>query len=124
MDYELKPCPFCGGKALGPTDAWPHMVTCEDCGASVKGFRFGETGVYEAIEKWNRREPDVRRQRLQVHNIGNVDIPEGVSAEVFYTIMSGVVEALEHTERGESWPYETTCGPDYCEIGGENDAEQ
>ena len=116
MTIKLKPCPFCGGKALGPTDAWPHMVTCEDCGASVKGFRFGETGVYEAIEKWNRREPDVIRQRLQVHNIGNVDIPEGVSAEVFYAIMNGVVEALEHTERGESWPYETTCGPDNDDL--------
>ena len=51
----VKPCPFCGGKALGPTDAWPHMITCERCGASVKGFAWAEDGTREAVEKWNRR---------------------------------------------------------------------
>ena len=115
---ELKQCPFCGGKALGPTDAWPHMVTCEDCGASVKGFAYGEDGEKEAEQKWNRRDPEAQYHRLQVHNIGNVDIPEGMPIEDFHRVMNNVVEALEHTERGESWPYETTCGPDY-EIRGE-----
>ena len=51
----LKPCPFCGGKALGPTDAWPHMITCDQCGAGVKGFGYAAEGKREAIEKWNRR---------------------------------------------------------------------
>lgn len=46
------------------------------------------------------------RHRLEVHNIGNVDIPEGVTWEQFQAVMSGVVAALEHTDRGESWPYE------------------
>ena len=50
---QLKSCPFCGGNALGPTDAWPHMIICEKCGGSVKGF--SEEGEKEAIEKWNRR---------------------------------------------------------------------
>lgn len=46
------------------------------------------------------------RHRLEVHNIGNVDIPEGVTWEQFQAVMSNVVDALEHTDRGESWPYE------------------
>lgn len=46
------------------------------------------------------------RHRLEVHNIGNVDIPEGVTWEQFQAVMSGVVKALEHTDRGESWPYD------------------
>lgn len=46
------------------------------------------------------------RHRLEVHNIGNVDIPEGVTEEQFHAVMNNVVEALEHTDRGESWPYE------------------
>ena len=46
------------------------------------------------------------RHRLEVHNIGNVDIPEGVSWEQFHAVMENVVDALEHTDRGESWPYE------------------
>ncbi len=58
MPNELKPCPFCGGKALGPTDAWPHMITCERCGASVKGFKYAGAGAYEAIVKWNKRTTD------------------------------------------------------------------
>ena len=43
---------------------------------------------------------------LEVHNIGNVDIPEGVTWEQFQAVMENVVDALEHTDRGESWPYE------------------
>ena len=46
------------------------------------------------------------RRRLEVHNIGNVDIPEGVTWTQFQQIMEGVVDALEHTEKGESWPYD------------------
>lgn len=52
---KLLPCPFCGGEANGPTDAWPHMIVCGGCGASVKGFAMVEDGKREAIEKWNRR---------------------------------------------------------------------
>ena len=47
-----------------------------------------------------------QRHRLEVHNIGNVDVPEGVTWEQFQAVMSGVVKALEHTDRGESWPYD------------------
>lgn len=46
------------------------------------------------------------RHRLEIHNIGNVDVPEGVTWEQFQAVMSGVVKALEHTDRGESWPYD------------------
>ena len=53
---DLKPCPFCGGEAVGPTDAWPHMINCIQCGACVKGFNFAEDGKREAVEKWNRRD--------------------------------------------------------------------
>ena len=45
------------------------------------------------------------RHKLEAHNIGNVDMPEGVTEEQFYAVMSNVVTALEHTDRGESWPY-------------------
>jgi len=55
MEYELRPCPFCGGKACGPTDAWPHMIVCDGCGARIIGVGFAEDGMREAVEKWNRR---------------------------------------------------------------------
>lgn len=47
-----------------------------------------------------------QRHRLEVHNIGNVDMPECVSEEQFYAVMNNVIAALEHTDKGESWPYD------------------
>lgn len=48
------------------------------------------------------------RPRIEMHNIGNVERPDGVSEEDFQAVMRNVVDALKHTERGESWPYEET----------------
>lgn len=63
--------------------------------------------VSDALELLKAQEA---RHRLEVHNIGNVDIPEGVSWEQFQAVMNNVVDALEHTDRGESWPYEEVDG--------------
>lgn len=59
--------------------------------------------VIDALELLKAQEA---RHRLEVHNIGNVDIPEGVTWEQFHAVMNNVVDAMEHTDRGESWPYE------------------
>jgi len=47
---ELKPCPFCGGKAeiMGVTYVY---IECPDCGVKTRGYRDEE----DAIETWNRR---------------------------------------------------------------------
>ena len=59
--------------------------------------------VADALELLKAQEA---RHRLEVHNIGNIDIPEGVTWEQFNAVVENVVAALEHTDRGESWPYE------------------
>lgn len=57
---ELKPCPFCGGKAklkIIYSDAiammekitW-HKISCTKCDCKIERF-----DVIEAIEAWNRR---------------------------------------------------------------------
>ena len=51
-----------------------------------------------------------RRRELEVHNISNVDIPYGVTEAQFQAVMYNVVTALEHTDRGESWPYDDERG--------------
>lgn len=56
----------------------------------------------DALELLKEQE---QRRRLEVHNIGNVDIPDGVTMEQFHAIMDNVVQALEHADKGESWPY-------------------
>ena len=49
---ELKPCPFCGGKAVIFKYFW--SVRCEDCLVETSIFETKE----EATEAWNRRVND------------------------------------------------------------------
>lgn len=66
MSEELKPCPFCGGKAVIEV-VEPHkhiickmpvykggaFIECTECGCAISG----ETEI-EVTEKWNRRAND------------------------------------------------------------------
>ena len=57
MNEELKPCPFCGGKAerkegrmlLDSYNYW--YIECECCHTKSMGYRVPK----EAIKAWNRR---------------------------------------------------------------------
>ena len=56
MTNELKPCPFCGGKAEYRAakyvrTAFRHSVVCLDCFASIPP----KDSEQEAIEAWNTR---------------------------------------------------------------------
>lgn len=52
MTEELKPCPFCGGKAEFENDNGEWFVFCEKCGSMTVLF---ETKP-EAKEAWNTRQ--------------------------------------------------------------------
>lgn len=56
MNAEIKPCPFCGGKAVLNKihitgDKTPYFVCCRDCGAS-SSFA---AQMDMAAKVWNRR---------------------------------------------------------------------
>lgn len=66
MSEELKPCPFCGGKAVieviephehiickMPSYTGGAFIECKECGCAISG----ETKI-EAAGKWNRRAND------------------------------------------------------------------
>jgi Lar family restriction alleviation protein len=66
MNEKLKPCPFCGGKAVieviephrhiickMPVYTGGAFIECTECGGAISG----ETGT-EATKKWNRRAND------------------------------------------------------------------
>lgn len=63
---ELKPCPFCGGKAKVMDMGYPHWVYCTNCGAKVHG---GTTDEIDSIEAWNRR--TLEKQDVPDTNVGN-----------------------------------------------------
>jgi Lar family restriction alleviation protein len=54
-EYELKPCPFCGGETafLQHDEDVGWMVTCEFCDATIYTWS-GDPNV--AIDKWNQRD--------------------------------------------------------------------
>ena len=53
MESELKPCPFCGGRAkMYNWGVWG--VRCTDCGAGSDW----DIEEHKAIEAWNRRVED------------------------------------------------------------------
>ena len=52
MNDKLKPCPFCGGKAIiDGCDDTLWIVICKECNASI-GYKETEQ---EAVEAWNTR---------------------------------------------------------------------
>lgn len=58
-EVQLKPCPFCGGKAQIMSMGLPHWIYCEDCGARVHGGIIGEReSVLASVKAWNRRVGD------------------------------------------------------------------
>lgn len=83
-----------------------NKLNCDDCAYTynARSDRCECTAemAFDALELLKEQE---QRRRLEVHNIGNVDIPDGVTMEQFYAIMDNVVQALEHADKGESWPY-------------------
>ena len=71
---DLKPCPFCGGKArirTWVTSRVPNVskaiVICQECSASTDLFyeKVGDAEfVFEAIEAWNRRAGEEDKHEL------------------------------------------------------------
>lgn len=53
MEYELKPCPFCGGEAKVVDQFYvsARYVICEHCGATSSWCLTNE----QAVKSWNRR---------------------------------------------------------------------
>lgn len=53
MEIELKPCPFCGGKAeVEENEGYPEWIYCTSCGAKVRGKSYG---IKDSTDAWNRR---------------------------------------------------------------------
>lgn len=54
MTDKLKPCPFCGGKAYYYYERGNDSIVCEECGAKLTYFDFGDAND-ELVKQWNAR---------------------------------------------------------------------
>lgn len=70
MPTELKPCPFCGGKAVlhkgRGVGVW-HVayVRCSGCGIRTQEWRGEDSDViYAPIDEWNRREGEQTNDQI------------------------------------------------------------
>lgn len=54
---ELKPCPFCGGKAFGEyINEYDYGIVCRDCGAMSKPVNYHHGNIEEiSIKAWQQR---------------------------------------------------------------------
>lgn len=53
---ELKPCPFCGGKAkLKHIKGYGYYIRCDGVGCGLQVYTHPVKNKYKAIEVWNRR---------------------------------------------------------------------
>ena len=58
VSEELKPCPFCGGKAYIAIYDYAVIAVCDQCCAQTAEVRISPhyAAKDEAIKQWNRRE--------------------------------------------------------------------
>lgn len=58
IDLNLKPCPFCGGKAYVHDNCMASHVKCDNCGARTKPVPHEKSELYTdelAMNLWNNR---------------------------------------------------------------------
>lgn len=91
---ELKPCPFCGGKAdwfvlEKMNNEKLYYVECSYCFART-GYYFTE---YESIKEWNKRIPDW----ISV----NKRLPE--ESGDYLVFVEGLIENMMYSKRHSAW---------------------
>jgi Lar family restriction alleviation protein len=57
MSEELKPCPFCGGKAeYDNSDCGPYeWIVCTHCGAKGPVMNYNNDALGTSRDAWNKR---------------------------------------------------------------------
>ena len=61
--YDIKPCPFCGGKASIKVFYWRETVACERCGALM--FPYSGMPMDVLVDAWNHRDASSQERGLK-----------------------------------------------------------
>ena len=94
-EQNLKPCPFCGGKAkisraLSDHTRYQLTHTCTDRHPHIEFFHYYFNTPQEAKEFWNKRADEQKIKELQAHN-------ENLKKENKY-LRERLAEEMEHKE--------------------------
>lgn len=109
---ELKPCPFCGGKAAVNTIRYAadsetaklngqtlfYGVNCISCGTNNLGL-VGHKTEESAIAAWNRRATDGQRDSARgvpTFTCKHVSVSEGYGGKLLVTMLADAIEPAPH----------------------------
>ena len=100
MNYKLKPCPFCGGKAKFSEDKdyQIYSVNCTECDAGTNSYGIKR----DAIDAWNKRiEPTFTPDELDaIRRIFDGRYPRGRKLpEIEQSIIDKCNHALARSEK-------------------------
>ncbi len=100
MNFELKPCPFCGNVAAIWRDEKHGIYTafCTDCNAEIKVCFSREA----AVDAWNNRvlppfTPDQLKEIRLMFDIGVRKLPDSRWVEIWQLIVDKCDAALKGT---------------------------
>ena len=94
MTDKLKPCPFCGGKAIFTSDFSEsyNYVMCKDCYCRTQVFATKTT----PIKIWNTRKPmDKIVEELEEENITAADAACIFDGDFVNGVVKGIKEGIE-----------------------------
>lgn len=98
MNFELKPCPFCGNVHLSVLDYESrHRVECPFCGTRTGNYN----SEADAIDAWNKRvQPEFEYFELRaIHTVFTSPSPSRRYTDGYNTIVDKCEQALEGEAR-------------------------
>lgn len=91
MTTELKPCPFCGGKAYSSKDSWGKTAACSNDECSISHVSIG-------LEDWNNRPAE---NKIKADTVRDAVESCEYTEDFLYTSIASLFDYANKLEKGE-----------------------